>query len=76
MKVKFYFMCPNCKKYKVTEKKFLFFVPSDWKTKFEEQVQEERVVEAIIEFKTECPNCSSKGESELTVQLLKEPAKA
>jgi len=69
----FYFKCPEHGKYKVTRETFMKFLKqSKLKNEVEERIEEDEEIEAIIEFKDQCPRCTKKGKSKARV-LIRTP---
>lgn len=72
MNVEFWFKCPICGKYRVTEKKFMLFIPLPSRNQLVKKIKQ-GAVGVVVEFDSQCPKCFPKGASKGTVKVLWSP---
>lgn len=72
MNVEFWFKCPNCGEYKVSEKIFMNFAPSNYHKQLRKKITQ-GAAGAAIEFDSKCPKCCPKGVSATVGKVLWPP---
>lgn len=68
----FWFKCPKCGEYEVTEEAFKAFLPSFVRSKIETKIKErikKGAAGAVIKFAKECPKCIPEGRTKETITI-------